>query len=517
MKAALYCRLSEEDKNKPNASSESESIQNQKSMLVSYALEQDWEIYNIYSDDDYAGADRNRPAFLHLLADAEQRKFDIVLCKTQSRFTRELELVEKYIHGLFPLWNIRFVSIVDNADTLNRGNKKSRQINGLINEWYLEDMSENIKSVLDNKRKNGLHIGAFALYGYTKDPDKKGHLLIDAEAAAVVREVFTLFSKGYGKTAIARMLNDRGIPNPTEYKRLHGLKYHPPRAKTGTLWKYSAVSDMLTNELYIGNMVQGRYGSVSYKTKANRPRPKEQWFVAKNTHEPIIDRALWGTVQSMIAVRAKPFITGEIGLFANKARCMHCGCAMRSSKSRGRHYLQCATRHVAKDACAGSFISVSSLEQAVVEEFNRLSETYLDRDELLRSLERLPTADGKKVGVEAELLSCRKKTGEYAKGIRELYLDKVKGVISESDYTELSRDFSKEKARLEQLASGLEVQLRILEQDADLENQPEKLMERYTRLEPLSREIVAHFIGHIVIGKRTQGSQETPIEIHWNF
>ena len=179
MKAALYCRLSEEDKNKQSVSDESESIQNQKSMLIAYALEQDWEIYHIYSDDDYAGADRNRPAFLRLLADAEQRKFDIVLCKTQSRFTRELELEEKYIHGLFPLWNIRFVSIVDHADTANRGNIKARQINGLVNEWYLEDMSENIKSVLTNKRQNGLHIGAFALYGYKKDPDNKGHLLLD--------------------------------------------------------------------------------------------------------------------------------------------------------------------------------------------------------------------------------------------------------------------------------------------------------------------------------------------------
>ena len=112
--------------------------------------------------------------------------------------------VEKYIHGLFPIWGIRFISIVDNADTANKGNKKSRQINGLVNEWYLEDMSENIKSVLTDRRKNGHHIGAFALYGYKKDPDVKGHLIIDEEAAEVVREVFTLFSQGYGKTAIAR-------------------------------------------------------------------------------------------------------------------------------------------------------------------------------------------------------------------------------------------------------------------------------------------------------------------------
>ncbi len=329
-KVAIYCRLSEEDRNKQIKTDDSESIQNQKSMLIQYALEQDWEIYNIYSDDDYAGADRNRPEFSKLLADAEEHKFNIILCKTQSRFTREMELVEKYIHGLFPIWNIRFVSVVDNADTANKGNKKSRQINGLVNEWYLEDMSENIKSVLTSKRQNGYHIGSFALYGYKKDPDKKGHLIIDEEAAEVVRDVFKLFIQGHGKTNIARILNDRGIPNPTEYKRLKGLRYKQP--KNSTLWKYSAIADMLINETYIGNMVQGKYGSISYKSKINKPRPKDEWYIVEGTHEPIIERDLWDRVQTLIKQRAKPFKVGKIGLFAKKARCMNCGYTLRSVK-----------------------------------------------------------------------------------------------------------------------------------------------------------------------------------------
>ncbi len=248
-----------------------------------------------------------------------------MLCKTQSRFTRELELVEKYIHGLFPQWGIRFVSIVDHADTEIKGNKKARQINGLINEWYLEDLSENIKSVFDNKRKNGQHIGAFALYGYQKDPNQKGHLIIDEEAATVVREVFNLFTQGYGKMEIARILNARGIPNPTEYKRQKGLRYYQPKSVSNTLWKYFSISHMLTNEIYIGNMVQGRYGSVSYKTKQNKPIPKEKWIRVEGTHEPIIDKDLWDRTQELIQQRAKPFIGGEIGLFAKKAICMYCG------------------------------------------------------------------------------------------------------------------------------------------------------------------------------------------------
>ncbi len=517
-KAAIYCRLSEEDRNKVHETDDSSSIQNQKSMLVQYALEQGWEVYHIYSDDDYTGSDRRRPEFNRLLKDAEQRKFDIVLCKTQSRFTRELELVEKYIHGLFPIWGIRFISIVDNADTANKGNKKSRQINGLVNEWYLEDMSENIRSVLTDRRKNGFHIGAFALYGYKKDPGQKGRLIIDEEAAAVVREVFTLFSQGYGKTAIARMLNDRGIPNPTEYKRLHGLRYKQPAGKNSTLWKYSAISHMLVNEIYIGNMVQGKYGSVSYKTKQNRPRPKEEWYRVEGTHEPIIDRELWDRVQSMVAEKAKPFTAGTIGLFSRKARCMNCGYTMRSSKQTdGRYYLQCSTRHAAKNACIGSFISVKKLEQTVITELNRLSQEYLDMDLLEQNVEFCSDIREKKASLEVRLTSCQKKMEEDAAIIRELYLDKAKGILSEHDFLNLSKDFTNDRERLERLVGETQKQLNAIERKIQTGSDRRQRIEQYTKIEHLDRETVEAMIDHIRVGKRIPGTKHIPVEIHWNF
>lgn len=517
MKVAIYCRLSEEDKNKQSETDDSGSIQNQKSMLLQYAMEQGWELYNIYSDDDYAGADRRRPEFNRLLKDAEQHKFNIILCKTQSRFTRELELVEKYIHGLFPIWGIRFISIVDNADTANKGNKKSRQINGLVNEWYLEDMSENIRSVLTNRRVNGFHIGAFALYGYKKDPDQKGHLIIDEEAAAVVREVFTLFAQGYGKTAIARMLNDRGIPNPTEYKRLHGLRYQQPQTKNSTLWKYFAISDMLINEIYIGNMVQGKYGSVSYKTKQNKPRPKSEWYIVEGTHEPIIDRELWDRVQALISQRAKPFDIGTIGLFARKARCANCGYTMRSSQNRGRHYLQCSNRHVAKDACIGSFISVDKLEQLVIDELNRLAAEYLDKDELEQNIEFCDNLQEQKKRLLSDIAVYEKKVAEYSKGIRELYMDKVKGLISESDYVEMSKEFTIDRDRLERVIADGQKQLSEIEEKIAVGDNRRELIEQYTNLEYLTREIVEILIDYISVGKRIPGTRDVPIEIHWNF
>lgn len=486
-------------------------------MLLQYAVEQGWEPYHIYSDDDYAGADRKRPEFNRLLEDAEQKKFDVILCKTQSRFTRELELVEKYIHGLFPLWGIRFVSIVDNADTDNKGNKKSRQINGLVNEWYLEDMSDNIRSVLTNKRENGLHIGAFALYGYKKDPEQKGHLIIDEEAAAIVREVFTLFSKGFGKTAIARRLNDRGIPNPTEYKRLHGLRYQQPKMKNSTLWKYSAISDMLENQMYIGSMVQGKYGSVSYKTKQNKPRPKSEWYIVEGTHQPIIDRELWDQVRALREQRAKPFDTGTVGLFARKARCACCGYMLRSSKSHNKHYLQCSSRHASKAACAGSFISVDRLERTVVDELNRLSAEYLDRDELERGIEPCGGLQEQKDRMSRENAVCEKRLAEYTRGLRELYMDKLKGIISERDFAELAKDLTAERERLERAVSDGQRQLSEIMGRDGAGGGCRELVEQYTVLEHLTREIVEALIDDITVGSRIPGTRNVPIEIHWNF
>lgn len=516
-KVAIYCRLSEEDRHKQFETDDSNSIRNQKAMLLQYSMEQGWEVYNIYSDDDYTGSNRNRPEFKRLLEDAKNHRFDIILCKTQSRFTRELELVEKYIHGLFPIWGIRFVSIVDNADTDNKGNKKSRQIYGLMNEWYLEEMSDNIRSVLANRRKNGFHIGAFALYGYKKDPDQKGHLLIDEEAAAVVREVFALFSQGYGKTAIARMLNDRGIPNPTEYKRLHGLRYQQPKQKNSTLWKYFAISDMLENEIYIGNMVQGKYGSISYKTKQNKPRPKSEWYRVEGTHEAIIDRELWDRVQAILAQRAKPFQVGTVGIFARKVRCANCGYTMRSSKNRGRHYLQCSNRHVSKDACIGSFISVEKLERIVIDELNRLSAEYLDKDELERNIEYCQGLQAQKERIAKDLSAYGKRVGEYTKGLRTLYLDKVRGILSEADFLDMSKNFSEEKERLEALIAAGERQLAELDERISAGDDRRNLIERYTNPEHLTREMVEVLIDYISVGKRAPGEKDPPVEIHWNF
>ena len=237
----------------------------------------------------------------------------------------------------------------------------------------------------------------------------------------------------------------------------------------------------------------------------------------EGTHEAIIDRPLWNRVQSMIAERAKPFDCGTVGLFARKAICANCGYTMRSSKNRGRHYLQCSNRHVAKDACIGSFISVEKLERMVLDELNRLSAEYLDKDELERSIEFCNDLKSQQKRLQDSLTVYQKKIGEYAKGICDLYLDKVKGLISEQEYVEMSAGFSAEKARLEQLAERTQHQISQLGIQMETGDHRNSIVVHYANLDHLTREMVEALIDYITVGKRIPGTRDVPVEIHWKF
>lgn len=337
--AAIYCRLSEEDKNKAGA--ESESIQNQKAMLEQYAREQGWSIWEIYCDEDYTGSDRNRPAFNRLLLDARAGCFDIILCKSQSRFTRELELVEKYLHGKFPEWGIRFIGYADHADTENRGNKKSRQINGLVNEWYLEDLSENIKTVFRTKQQNGKFIGSFAPYGYEKSAQDKNLLVPDVDAADIVKKIFVYSADGMSASEIAAKLNAAHIPNPSAYKQ----RRYPTFRRAGIpteQWCGTSVRELLSNPVYYGALRQHLREKRSYKSDAVSRVDEDEWIIVDGTHQPIVSKELWQQAQQKNKARRH---TAKDNL---QQRCF-CGVCRRLLKvrySHGNKYYACKEHKV---------------------------------------------------------------------------------------------------------------------------------------------------------------------------
>ncbi|WP_308752590.1 recombinase family protein [uncultured Anaerotruncus sp.] len=513
MTCAIYCRLSREDAEKVQ---ESESIQNQKAMLAAYAASQGWEVGAVYCDEDYSGADRDRPGWNAMLAAAERREFQIVLCKTQSRFTRDMELVEKYLHGLFPLWGIRFVAVVDHVDTDLKGGKKARQINGLINEWYLEDLSENIRAVFAQKRGAGKYLGSIPAYGYRKDPADHNHLVIEPEAAGAVRTIFSLCLEGFGKQKIAALLNERGIPSPAAYRRARGWI----RNETGGgLWNRTTVGRILRSELYVGTMVQGVKHRVSYKSKTCAAVPKEAWCRVEGTHEAIVDRASFDAVQALLDRRTRSGGTGEPHPLAGIARCAGCGGPLvkvsQLYKGKRRSYLQCGLYASSRSCprCTRHSVRLDALTGVVEERIRMLVRA---RYRLSHPERLLPPgeAEGSLRRERAEAQDLRNQIARRMDALRALYLDRVDGLIGREEFSGMSARFREERQALEARLDALEARMREAPPEP-----PGRLAERaeaLLRLEPMPRELIALLVDSVSVGERQpDGTQE--VSIRWRL
>ena len=528
MKAAIYCRLSKEDEYKIG---ESESIQNQKSMLIQYAIEKGFDIYQIYSDEDYSGIDRNRPAFNSMIQAASEHKFDVVLAKTQSRFTRDMELVEKYLHGKFIEWGIRFIAVVDHVDTNDTANKKSRQINGLINEWYLEDLSTNVRSVLDHKRKEGLFIGSFARYGYCKDPNAKGKLIIDPEAAEVVRRIFSMALSGIGAHKIARILNDEKVPSPTAYKQQHGIHYHiAAKNPNADLWSSPTVYQMLHNQLYVGDMVQGRHKKVSYKSEKTIWLPQSQWIVVENTHEAIIDQETFDLAQKVRSkVRRYPDGWGDVAPLTGLLYCADCGGKMYVHRfNNGKRISQytcskyskipvgtlCKTQHRINESVVLEL--VKDLLKAIAEYAKH------ERAEFVRVVQEAQssqqTAEVKKQ--RTRLATAKQRISELEVLLCKIYEDNILGKLSDSRYATLDAQYEKEQKELTAEISTLEKAISDYEKHEKDADRFIALIDKYENFDELTITMLNEFVEKILVHERDRkGSIQTTqeVEIYFNF
>lgn len=445
---------------------------------------------------------------------AKQKKFQIVLCKTQSRFTRDMELVEKYIHGLFPIWGIRFIAVADNADTEVKGNKKARQINGLVNEWYLEDLSENVRMVFDLKRREGKYIGGFPIYGYRKDPADKNHIIPDSEAAEVVRQIYQWSLEGHGRQNIAYLLNQQGVPNPTRYKAERGWNCNHPMKNDFGLWNKVTVGRILTNEMYTGVMIQGRRKKVSYKSKVIIDTPEDQWYRVEGTHEAIIDRATFETVQRGLRLRAKTDGSGEAHLLSGLVKCADCGSTMSKCSNGKQSYLRCKLYADSgkNKLCTRHPVRLDQLIDLVSDRIRHYVQTCYELD--VKDLQ--PQKDTRREALRLEQKSLAAQLEKRSQALKTLYLDKVAGVISEGQFMELNESFLKEKSRLEQRLGKIDEELENREQpqqQADLIRRAQELL----KLKTVPRELVVGLIDRIEIGERDPGTGQQEVKISWKF
>jgi hypothetical protein len=274
---------------------------------------------------------------------------------------------------------------------------------------------------------------------------------------------------------------------------------------------------MLTNQMYIGNMVQGKYGSVSYKTKINKPKPRDEWIVVEDTHEGIIDLELWDKVQSMLKARAKPFGNGTVGIFAKKVRCAYCEYVMRTAKKKAYRYLKCSTKYAHKDACPGAFIPQHELEEIILGELKSVIEEYADRDEIDKHVHFDDSLESRIKDLDNQLSACQKQIASYSKAVRDLYLDKAGGIIAESEFLALSREFYSEKDKREARAKELRQHISKLSEMGEKAEDKMQIITKYLSVEKLEREHVLELIESIHVGRRNKNTGKIPIKIVWSF
>ncbi len=334
----LYIRLSKEDKNK----FESESVLNQKKILEKFIKEnEDLSLTDYYIDDGYSGTSFNRPEVTRLFKDIKNNKVNCVIVKDLSRFGRNYLEVGNYLENIFPLKNIRFISINDYIDSYNEPNgynSISLPFKNLINDEYSKDISKKVRSSLNIKRSEGKFIGASATYGYLKN---NNDLIIDPMASKIVIEIFDLYIKGYSMTSIATILNKKNILPPLQYKQTQGILNYNEIIKNSK-WDYIKVSRILKNQIYIGTLIQGKHKKISYKVKNTIPVPKENWYISNNNHKPIIPLDKFNKVQQLLNNKNTTY-TNKTYLFSNLLYCKECNNTFTPYTYKGDTYYYCKT------------------------------------------------------------------------------------------------------------------------------------------------------------------------------
>lgn len=527
-KAALYIRLSVEDGDKE----ESNSVTNQRMLLNDFLNDNpDIELYDTYIDDGFSGTDFERPGFEKLLEDLYSKKFNTVIVKDLSRLGRNYIEVGNYIEKIFPLFNIRFIAINDQIDSIKNPDSVNSVIvpfKNLINDEYCRDISNKIKAVLNVKMKKGEYVGAYAPYGYLKDPEDIHHLIIDEEAAKVVKLIYELTLNGLGRTAIAKKLNELGILNPTGH-RAEELKMRIPVAEDKRNIKYSwcstTVRQILKNAMYCGDTIQHKGKLISYKIHKRVLLPEEEWVVVKDTHEAIIDRETFDKVQKEILGRdTKMNSDGKISIFAGHIKCADCERAMSkkvASKYKGKareyyHYMCSAYMRSGGIKCSKHTIRNDELEQAVLESIKIQIGLISDIKRIKSEIENSTLLDNRKHLIEKNIGKCEEQLVIKRKLRKDSYEDWKLGNISEEEYNEYTKEYSSQIRKIEDNIDNYYKELKDLEQ-ASMESDWIEHFIKYKNINSLSRELIDSLIDNIYVYENKKIKIKFKYEDEYNY
>ncbi|MCL2564300.1 MAG: recombinase family protein [Defluviitaleaceae bacterium] len=520
-KVGVYVRLSNEDAR----AGESVSVENQKLMLTKHVEEMGWKLREIYVDDGFSGTNQNRPAFQRMMADVKQGFINVILIKDLSRLGRNYLEVGNLAEVFLPEYGCELISLNEPLDEM-------MVFRNWFNEQYSKTTSKKVRAAKRISAEHGKYIGTYAPYGYKKDPNNRHRLIIDEIAAPVARSIFEMRASGMGFRAIASKLNEDGITPPKDYY-YQSLGQKNPFVSTG-LWNDSSVKLIIANEAYVGNVVQGKFGTVSYKNSKAVRKPKEEWVRIEGQHEPLINRGLWERVQALSQRGYKPRrrSDGEISLFAGLLHCADCSTKMRAQTERGKRKNGSEYKYISyicgnyarsgKSACAAHIISENILVELVVNHIrNHAHKITYNEEYIVESLISAQSSEtiSYRAAYLSELEAHKKQIAKLDLLIESLYEDKVAGVVPDSLFRRQIEKYEQGRSERLQSVEALEERIGAIKHEESNSNTWEELIKQYKALEVLDSEILLLLIDKITVGEAqiVDGKRTRDIQVVYNY
>lgn len=521
-KTALYCRLSQDD----GLEGDSNSIQNQKNILQKFAEDHHFPNPCFYVDDGFSGGNFQRPAFQQMISDMENGEIGIIVTKDLSRLGRNQLHTGLYIEERFPMFGVRYIAINDNVDTDSSESNDLMPFKNLFNEWFIRDTSRKIRAVLKAKAERGERLGTRAPYGYIKDPETK-KLAVDDEAAAIVRRIFAMCASGNGPSQIARILKKEQVLTPTMYAYTrYGMNHTCLDTAHPYNWSDSAIANLLENEIYLGNTVNMKYSTKSYKDKRRVEHSREECLVFKDTHPALITQEVWDIVQRVRKNRRRPTKMEEQNKYSGLVFCADCGSNMVLHRARtmsaSYNHFTCRTYKKDGESCTGHYIRECVLDEVVLEDLRRVTAMARERpEEFAAYIGSRQSAEIQREirRQEKELAATRKRKAELDAIFKKLYEDSVLSRITTEQFQMLSSSYTEEQ---NQIAAG------IPQKEADIQRLRETVSgtdgfldkaKRYMDITELTPELLRLFIEKIVVHeKEVKWSKHAPqtVEIYYN-
>ena len=519
--AALYLRLSRDEE----AKQESNSITNQRQILSGYATQHGYQITGEYVDDGVSGTSFNRPGFQEMLSDITEKKINMVICKDLSRLGRDHIGTGQYIEQIFPRMGVRLISIGDGYDSLFDDAPSADMVPmiNFFNEFHAKQTSRKTRATKESLAKAGKFQGSKAPFGYIRNPDNKYHLLVDPEAAEVVKFIFQLACDGLGYKAIARHLREKGCLNPNAYVNLKNPEHHAKSDywKAPHDWHATSIKTMLHNPTYLGKVVSGRRTTRSFKDKQIIHRPEEEWIVVENTHKAIIDQRTWDLAHEKVRTRKRGDNHGAIQMFAGLVKCADCGYALSFTQSGKSKYYQCSQYNVkGKRYCSSHFIRYDELYDAVLHDIRRRAKAAAEMDQqMLANLKREASGQLSKKLRDAEkaFKTIDSRITELDTIIGKLYEDSALARISAERFNTLLQKYETEQAELKK--KHVEVKKEFIEQQKH-QSENEQFMEliaTYKDISLLNGSILNELIKSIHVSpiQRVDGVKHRSIRIQY--